>query len=105
MDVVIQCSLETALATAPQVDGVVIQFPHGDALCVARWLTDECDDINDATQDTNVYVMTNDVRVEDLRDMFIKLRDGASQLTADELRAAKAVWCFPLMEWARVAQL
>jgi hypothetical protein len=37
--------------------------------------------------------------------MFIKLRDGASQLTAEELRAAKAVWCFPLMEWARVAQL
>jgi hypothetical protein len=51
---VMQCTLETAITTAPQVDGVVIPFPSGDALCVSRTLTDECDAINDETQDTNL---------------------------------------------------
>jgi len=109
-----QCPLEGALVFASHVHGgaVVIRCTRGgaqgidheeDVLCIGQPLADECALISRATAESQSNVFTISERlwsVEDVREWFTKLRDGAQSVTAEEIDIAYHLECDAFIDMA-----
>jgi hypothetical protein len=128
-----QCQPEGALVFASHVHSgaVVVRFPRGadgdpegdlegnvkrsagknaegDALCIGRPLADECALISRATAESqsNVFTISEGPwSVEEMREWFTKLRDGAESVTAEEIDIAYRLECDVFVDMALELEL
>ena len=81
---------------------------EGDVLCIGKPLADECALISRATAESqsNVFTISEGPwSVEEMREWFTKLRDGAESVTAEEIDIAYRLECDVFVDMALELEL